>query len=123
LLWAYDSSLFIIANCRLPITDLVPIGNRQLEIGNVLIPTVRQHRHHAIVIRFGHEHVDIELAFTLISFLRQNVSRVRMATLDLSSGGQAHSLRCTLMSLQFRHNPFPFKSLSQIADCQLPIAN
>jgi hypothetical protein len=91
----------LIADCQLPI--LFPIGNRQLEIGNFLIATVRQHRHHAIVICLGNEHVDIEMAFPLISFLRQNVPRVRMATLDLPGGRQAHSLCCTFVRFKFWH--------------------
>ena len=55
------------------------------------------------MIRLGHEHVDIEMAFPLISFLRQNVPRMRMATLDLSGGGQAHSLCCTFVRFKFWH--------------------
>jgi hypothetical protein len=55
------------------------------------------------VIGFGHEHIDIEVAFPLIRLLRQNVARMRMATLDLSGGGQAHSLRCTFVRFEFWH--------------------
>ena len=74
-----------------------------LLICGFLIPTVRQHRHHALVIGFGDEHINIEVAFPLIRFLRQNVTRMRMATLDLPSGGQAHSLRCTFVRFKFWH--------------------
>lgn len=55
------------------------------------------------MIGLGHEHIDIEMALTLISLLRQNVSRMRMATLDLPGGGQAHSLRCTFVRFKFWH--------------------
>ena len=75
------------------------------------------------MIRFGHKHIDIEMTFPLISLLRQNVTRMRMATLDFPRGSQAHSLRCTLMGLEFWHSEIPlFRSLS-IVDFQLPIAH
>ena len=55
------------------------------------------------MICLGHEHVDIEMAFPLISFLRQNMTRMRMATLDFPRGRQAHSLRCTFVRFKFWH--------------------
>jgi isocitrate dehydrogenase kinase/phosphatase len=72
-------------------------------MGSLLIPTVRQHRHHTLVIGFGYEHIDIEMALPLISFLRQNVPRMRMATLDFSRGCQPHSLGCTFVRFKFWH--------------------
>jgi hypothetical protein len=64
----------------------------------LLIATVRQHGHHSIVVRFRNEHIDIEMTFSLIGFLRQYVPRMRMATLDLSGGCQSHSLCGAFMS-------------------------
>jgi hypothetical protein len=34
----------------------------------------------------GDEHIDIQLTLSLVGLLRQDVSRVRMASLDLSTG-------------------------------------
>jgi len=75
------------------------------------------------VVRLGDEHIDIEVTLSLIGLLRQYVSRMRMATLDLARGSQAHSLRSTLMGFQFRHSLVSFTSLFPIANCQLPIAD
>jgi len=92
---------------RLPIADCRLLSNWQLVIKNwqwsLLIPTVRQHRCHTIVVRFGDQHIDIEMALSLIGLLRQNVPRMRMATLDLATGSQAKSLRRTLVRLKFWH--------------------
>jgi hypothetical protein len=61
---------------------LIKYAESYVLICGLLISTVRQHRHHAIVIGLRDEHIDIQMALSLISFLRQNVSRMRMATLD-----------------------------------------
>jgi hypothetical protein len=95
---------------------------------HLLIPTVRQHRHHAIVIRFGDEHIDIQVTLSLIGLLRQYVPRVRMATFDLAGGSQAHPFRGTLVCLEFWHELIPSRYFQlSIADCrliwQLAIAN
>ena len=68
-----------------------------------LISAVRQHRHHAIVIRLRDEYVDVQMTLSLIGLLRQYVPRMRMATLDLAGGRQAHALRRTLVCLKFWH--------------------
>src|ERR1051325_5771484 len=81
----------------------------------LLISTVRQHRHHAIVIRLRDEHVDIQVTLSLIGLLRQYVSRMRMATLDLASGSQAHSFCGTLVCLKFWHLIVPFSTDSSAA--------
>jgi hypothetical protein len=60
------------------------------------------------MVGFGDKHVDIEMALSLISLLRQNVPRVRVATLDLATGSQAKSLRRTLVRLKFWHISIPF---------------
>jgi hypothetical protein len=92
---------------RLPMAAcrLFQIGNRQLRIWqrSLLISSVRQHRCHTIVVRFGYQHINIEMALSLIGLLRQNVPRMRMATLDLATGSQAKSLRRTLVRLKFWH--------------------
>jgi hypothetical protein len=109
--------LFPIFDCRLPIEN--QIGNWKSAIGNELISTVRQHRHHAIVIRLGHEHIDIQVTLSLIGLLRQYVPRMRMATFDLPRGGQAHTLRRTFVCLKFWHELIP----SRISNWQLAIVN
>jgi len=83
----------------LPIADLKTIGNRQLEIGNNSVSAVGQHRHHAIMIRLGDEHIDVQVTLSLVSLLRQYVSRMRMAPLDFSGGRQPHSLGRTFVRL------------------------
>ena len=55
------------------------------------------------MIRLGDEHIDVQVTLSLVSLLRQYVSRMRMATLDFSSGRQAHSLCCTLVRFKFWH--------------------
>ena len=70
---------------------------------NRLISAVRQHGHHSIVVRLCNEHIDIEMTFSLIRFLRQYVPRMRMATLDFSGGCQSHSLRGAFMGFKFWH--------------------
>ena len=71
-----------------------------------LIATVRQHRHHAVVISFGNERVDIQLTFSLVRLLGQYVSRMRVASLDLPGGREPHSLGRTFVCFKFRHNLF-----------------
>jgi hypothetical protein len=83
-----------IANCRMPI-EL--IGNQQSAIANELVSTVRQHRHDAVMVRLGDEHIDIEVPLSLIGLFGQYVARMRMATLDLSGSCEPHSLGCTFM--------------------------
>ena len=60
------------------------------------------------MIRLGDEHIDIQMTLSLIGLLRQYVPRMRMATLDLSRGSQAHSFRGTFMCLKFWHELIPF---------------
>jgi hypothetical protein len=55
------------------------------------------------MIRLRDEYIDIEMALSLISLLRQYVPRVRMATFDLTAGSQPESLRRTLVRLKFWH--------------------
>ena len=71
------------------------------------------------MIRLGNEHIDVKETLSLVSLLRQYVSRMRMAPLDFSGGRQPHSLGRTFVRLKFRHCDFPFF----IADFQLPIAD
>src|SRR5829696_7169933 len=91
----------------------------------LLIPAVGQHRHHAIMISLGDEHVDVQVTLSLISLLRQYVARMRMSPFDFSSRRQAHSLGRTFVGLKFGHKLFlPFDCRFPIADCQLiPIGN
>jgi len=88
--------LLPIADCRLSIYSnwQLAIGNRQCSISSV-----RQHRHHTIVVGLGDEHIDVQMALSLIGLLRQYVPRMRVAPLDLSSRGQPHSLRSAFMGL------------------------
>jgi hypothetical protein len=70
----------------------------------LLISSVRQHRHYAIVICLRDEHIDIEMALSLIGLLRQYVSRMRMATLDFAGGRQPHTFGCPFMGFKFWHD-------------------
>ena len=55
------------------------------------------------MVRLGHQHIDIEMAFPLISLLGQYVPCMRMTTLDLPRGGQPHSFGCTFVRFKFWH--------------------
>jgi hypothetical protein len=92
--------LFIIANRRSPIYSkwYLAIGIRQCSISSV-----RQHRHHTIVIGLGDEHIYVQMELSLIGLLRQDVPRMRVATLNLSSRGQPHSLGGAFVCFQFWH--------------------
>ena len=70
----------------------------------LLIPTVRQHRHHAIVVCLRDEHINIEMALSLIRLLCQYVPRMRMATLDFPGGRQPHTFGCPVVGFKFWHN-------------------
>jgi hypothetical protein len=72
--------------------------------GFVLISSVRQHRHHAIVVCLRDEHIDIEMALSLIGFLRQYVARMRMAALDFPGGRQPHTFGCAFVGFKFWHD-------------------
>jgi len=56
------------------------------------------------VVRLGDEHIDIEVALSLVSLLRQYVPRMRMATLDLSVGRQPHALGRAFVRFKFWHD-------------------
>ena len=60
------------------------------------------------MVRLRDKSIDIELALSLISLLRQYVPRMRMAPLYLTAGSQPESLRRTLVRLEFWHKLIPF---------------
>ena len=49
------------------------------------------------MISLGDQRIDIEVPFSLIRFLRQYVTRMRVTTLDLAGRGGAKPLRRTFM--------------------------
>jgi len=55
------------------------------------------------MIRVSYEHIDIQVALTLVSFLRQNVPRMRMAALDLAGRRQPESLGGAFVGFQLWH--------------------
>jgi hypothetical protein len=55
------------------------------------------------MIRVSYEHIDIQVALTLVSFLRQNVPRMRMAALDLAGRRQPESLGGAFVGFKFWH--------------------
>jgi hypothetical protein len=55
------------------------------------------------MVRRGDEHVNVQVTLSLVSFLRQYVPRMGMATLDLSRSRQPKSLGCPFMCFQFWH--------------------
>ena len=62
-----------------------------------LVSSVRQHRLDALLIGSRYQTVNIKQSLPLVGFLGQDVTRVRMAALDLSSRGQAKTFRRTFM--------------------------
>jgi hypothetical protein len=58
-----------------------------------LISSVRQHSLDAFLITFRDHDIDIEISLSLIRLLGQDVTRVRMAALNLAGRGRAKSLR------------------------------
>jgi hypothetical protein len=56
------------------------------------------------VICLRDEHIDIEMALSLISLLRQYVSGMRMATLDFPRGCQPHTFGCPFVGFKFWHD-------------------
>jgi hypothetical protein len=91
-----------ISDCQLPFYFQLAIGNWKSAI--LLVSSVWQHRNNALMVRRGHEYVDIQLALSLVRLLRQYVPRMRMATLDLSGGRQPESLGSSFVGLQLWHN-------------------
>jgi hypothetical protein len=55
------------------------------------------------MVSLGYEHIDIQMALSLVRFLCQYVPRMRMATLDLSAGSEPESLGCSFVCLKFWH--------------------
>jgi len=62
-----------------------------------LVSSVRQHRLDSLLVRLGHQHINVEQSLPLVCFLRQNVARMRVAAFDLSGRGQAKAFRRTLV--------------------------
>ena len=73
-------------------------------IPKFLVPAVRQHSLDAFLIALGHHHVNVEISLSLVRFLGQDVTRVRMTAFDLARRGRAKSLRRALVCFQFWHN-------------------
>ena len=49
------------------------------------------------MISLGDQRIDIEVPLSFIRFLRQDVTRMRVTTLDLAGGGSSKPLRRALM--------------------------
>ena len=62
-----------------------------------LISSVGQHRLDALLIAFGNDCVNIQLALTFVRLLGQNVAGVAVAALNLSRRGKAKTLGRALM--------------------------
>ena len=62
-----------------------------------LVSSVRQHFHNTIVISFGYQRIDVEVALPFVSFFGKYVSGVRVAALNLASRGGSETLRRALM--------------------------
>ena len=69
------------------------IANQKLQIQNVLVSSVGQHSLDPLLIAFAHHYIDIEMSLSLIRFFGQDVTRMRVATLDLATCSRAKSLR------------------------------
>ena len=55
------------------------------------------------MVRLRNEHIDIQVALSLVGLLRKYVTRMRMATLDLSSSRKPESLCCAFVCFKFWH--------------------
>jgi hypothetical protein len=62
-----------------------------------LIPSVGQHSLDPLLIAFAHHYIDVEISLSLIRFLGQDVTRMRVAALDFAGRGGAKSFRCASM--------------------------
>ena len=69
-----------------------------------LVSSIWQHPLDSVLIGFSNQHVDVQIPFSLIRFLGQNVAGMRMAALDLAAGRQAKELRRAFVCFQFWHN-------------------
>src|SRR5689334_11730539 len=84
----------------------------------LLIAAVRQHIHHAFVVRRRNQHVDVQVALPLIRLLRQYVTGMRVASFDLAALRPPKALGGALVCSSFWHS-----SPYDIADFRLPIAD
>src|ERR1044072_1605184 len=71
---------------------------------NDSIPTVRQHALDPFLIAFRDHYIDVEIALSLVRLFRQDVTRMRVAALDLACRGDAKSLGRAFVCFQFWHN-------------------
>jgi hypothetical protein len=89
------------------------IANLKSEIENPLVSSVWQHSFDTFLIAFGHHHIDVQISFSFICLLSQDMARMRMATLKLATRGRAKSLRRASVCFQFWHNsPMKFAILA-----------
>jgi len=58
-----------------------------------LIPSVGQHSLDALLIAIAHHYIDVEISLSLIRFLGQDVTRMRVSALDFPGRGNAKTLR------------------------------
>src|SRR5579885_3394425 len=69
-----------------------------------LASSIRQHRRDTSHVGFGNERVNIQIAFALARFLRQNVARVAVPALGFAVRRQAHALRRAFVRFKFWHD-------------------
>jgi hypothetical protein len=72
-----------------------------------LVAPVGQHILNTTLISFRHQNINIELSLSLVGFLGQDMTRVRMTALDLPGRGYPKTLGRTLVCFKFRHDYFP----------------
>jgi hypothetical protein len=77
----------------------------------VLLATVGQHSLGWLLIRVCDQSIDIEKPLPFGAFLGQDVTRERVSSFDLSTGGQPKSLLRTFMSFEFWHDSSDSKDL------------
>jgi hypothetical protein len=65
---------------------------------NLLFSSVRQHSSDSLEITVGNQHVDVQISLSLISFLGQDVARMRVPAFDLASGGNPKTFGRPFMS-------------------------
>jgi hypothetical protein len=64
-----------------------------------LISSIRQHSLDSLLIAIAHHYIDVKISLSLIRFLGQDVTRMRVAAFDFAGRGGAKSLRRASMCL------------------------
>lgn len=78
-----------------------PIQNPKSKILNRSVSSVREHFLDSFLVAFADQRVDVEDAFTFISFFRQNMACVRMAAFEFPLAVERKRFAAPLCVLSF----------------------